>query len=60
MKELLEPQAQLNAALDLDKSDAQAAEQVVEPVMETAIAPIDQRAAGARGLGQSSTRVPQS
>jgi hypothetical protein len=31
LKELLARQAQLNAALDLDKSDAQAAEPVAEP-----------------------------
>jgi N12 class adenine-specific DNA methylase len=36
LKELLARQAQLNAALDLDKSDAQAAEPAVEPVMEIA------------------------
>jgi hypothetical protein len=36
LKELLARQAQLNAALDLDKSEAQAAEPAVEPVMETA------------------------
>ena len=39
LKELLARQAQLNAALDLDKSDAQAAEPAVEPVVETAVAP---------------------
>ncbi len=38
-KELLARQAQLNAALDLDKSDAQAAETVPEPDMETAALP---------------------
>jgi hypothetical protein len=36
LKELLARQAQLNAALDFDKSDAQAAEPAVESVMETA------------------------
>jgi len=37
LKELLARQAQLNAALDLGKNDAQAAEPAVEPVMETAV-----------------------
>jgi hypothetical protein len=59
LKELLVRQAQLNAALDLDKSDAQAAEPAVDPVTETAVAPIRLRAAITRGPGQSSTRVPQ-
>ena len=36
LKELLARQAQLNAALDLDKSDAQAAEAAPEPDIETA------------------------
>ena len=36
IKELLARQTQLNAALDLDKSDAQAAEPAVEPQLETA------------------------
>jgi hypothetical protein len=39
LKELLARQAQLNAALDLDKSDAQAAETVPEPDLETAALP---------------------
>ncbi len=39
LKELLARQAQLNAALDLDKNDAQAAEPALEPVIETAAAP---------------------
>ena len=39
LKELLARQAQLNAALDLDKSDAQAAEAAAEPDLETAAAP---------------------
>ena len=38
LKELLARQAELNAALDLDKSDAQAAEPAAEPVMKTAVA----------------------
>ena len=38
-KELLARQAQLNADLDLDKSDAQAAEAMAEPDLETAAAP---------------------
>ena len=45
LKELLARQAQLNAALDLDKSDAQAAEPTVDPVMETAVAPVRSRTA---------------
>ena len=44
LKELLARQAQLNAALDLDKSDAQAAEPVA-PVMETAVALVRSRSA---------------
>jgi len=39
LKELLSRQAQLNAALDLDKSDAQAAEAVSEPDRETEAVP---------------------
>ncbi len=39
LKELLARQAQLNAALDLDKSDAQAAEAATEPDIETAAVP---------------------
>jgi len=39
LKELLARQAQLNAALDLDKSDAQAAETMTEPDLETAALP---------------------
>ena len=39
LKELLARQAQLNAALDLDKSDAQAAEATTEPDFETAAHP---------------------
>ena len=39
LKELLARQDQLNAALDLDKSDAQAAEPVPEPVLEIAREP---------------------
>ena len=39
LKELLARQAQLNAALDLDKSDAQAGEAVTEPDLETAAVP---------------------
>ena len=39
LKELLARQAQLNAALDLDKSDAQAAEATTEPDIETAALP---------------------
>ena len=39
LKELLTRQAQLNAALDLDKSDAQAAEPMPEPDIETAATP---------------------
>ena len=39
LKELLARQAQLNAALDLDKSDAQAAEATTEPDIEAAAAP---------------------
>ncbi len=39
LKELLARQAQLNAALDLDKSDAQASEAVPEPDIETAAPP---------------------
>jgi len=35
LKELLARQAQLNAALDLDKSDAQAAEATTQPDVET-------------------------
>ncbi len=37
LKELLARQAQLNAALDLDKSDAQAAEPAAEPQLEAAV-----------------------
>jgi hypothetical protein len=44
LKELLTRQAQLNAALDLDKNDAQAAEPAVEPVIETAVATLRSRA----------------
>ena len=39
LKELLARQAQLNATLDLDKSDAQAAEATTEPDIETAVVP---------------------
>jgi len=39
LKELLGRQAQLNAALDLDKSDAQAAEATAEPDTKTATVP---------------------
>ena len=39
LKELLARQAQLNAALDLDKSDAQAAEATTEADIETAALP---------------------
>ncbi len=39
LKELLARQAQLNAALDLDKSDAQAAEATTEPEIETPALP---------------------
>jgi hypothetical protein len=39
LKELLARQAQLSAALDLDKSDAQAAEATTEPEIETPAAP---------------------
>ncbi|MGO9056803.1 MAG: hypothetical protein ACLQU2_05360 [Candidatus Binataceae bacterium] len=39
LKELLARQAQLNAALDLDKSDAQAAEATTEADLEAAAAP---------------------
>jgi len=39
LKELLARQAHLNAALDLDKSDAQAVEAVPEPDIETAALP---------------------
>ena len=39
LKELLARQAQLNAALDLHKSDAQAAEPTTEPDLETAALP---------------------
>lgn len=40
LKELLAHQAQLNAALDLDKSDAQAAEPAAEPPLEAAAVPL--------------------
>jgi hypothetical protein len=56
-KELLGRQAQLNAALDLDKSDAQAAEPAVEPVMETA-APIPREPA-AQTLRRASSPGPR-
>jgi hypothetical protein len=39
LKELLARQAQLNAALDLDKNDAQAAEPEAEPEIATAPEP---------------------
>lgn len=39
LKELLARQTRLNAALDLDKSDAQAAEAATEPDIETTPAP---------------------
>jgi len=45
LKELLARQGQLNATLDLDKSDAQAAEPAVEPIVETAVALIRSRVA---------------
>src|SRR5271156_3241580 len=45
LKELLVRQTQLNAALDLDKSDAQAAEPAAEPFMENAVGVIRSRAA---------------
>ncbi|MGO9059555.1 MAG: hypothetical protein ACLQU2_19565 [Candidatus Binataceae bacterium] len=38
MKELVARQAQVNAALDLDKSDAQAAESTTEADIETSAA----------------------
>ena len=43
LKELLARQAQLNAALDLDKSDAQTAELDANPVTEPAVAPMRSR-----------------
>ncbi len=49
LKELLTRQAQLNAALDLDKADAQIAEPAVEAVIETA----------ARVLRESGTQISQ-
>ena len=57
LKELLARQAQLNAALDLDKSDTQAAEPAVEPVMETA-APIPREPA-AQTLRRASSPGPR-
>jgi len=39
LKELLGRQAQLNAALDLDKSDTHAVEPATEPLMETPLSP---------------------
>jgi hypothetical protein len=39
LKELLARQAQLNAALDLDKSDPQAAQPPTEPDLETVALP---------------------
>jgi len=61
LKELLASQAKLNAALDLDKSDAQAAEPAaVELVTETAIAGIrSQAAAISPGPERNSATVPR-
>lgn len=60
LKELLARQAQLNAALDLDKSDAQAAEPAVEPIMETATTPARSRAATpSPGPGRNSAMLPR-
>jgi hypothetical protein len=60
LKELLARQGQLNAALDLDKSDAQAAESAGEPVMETAVSPVRSRSAmTSPGSGRNSAMVPR-
>ena len=57
LKELLTRQAQLNAALGLDKSDAQAAETVPEPDLETAMLPSRIRSV-MRGLQPNSVTAP--
>ena len=54
LKELLARQSELNAALDLDKSDAQAAEPTAAPQLEAAAVPLDEeRGAPYRGRNQS-------
>ncbi|MGO9062318.1 MAG: hypothetical protein ACLQU2_33890 [Candidatus Binataceae bacterium] len=57
LKELLTRQAQLNAALGLDKSDAKAAETVPEPDLETAMLPSRIRSV-MRGLQPNSVTAP--
>jgi hypothetical protein len=60
LKELLVRQDQINAALDLDKSDAQAAEPAVEPIVETAVALIRSRVATTSpGPERKSAKVPR-
>jgi len=53
LKELLARQAQLNAALDLDKSDAQAAEETTRPDLETAALPCRTASVTLRGQPNS-------
>jgi hypothetical protein len=60
LKELLVRQGQLNAALDLDKSDAQTVEPAIPPIVETATAPVRSRSDTiSRGPTRNSTMVPR-
>ena len=55
LKELLASQAQLNAALDLDKNDAQAAEPAAEPAADAKPAAVPSRSEPmTRGAQQNS------
>jgi len=58
LKELLARQAQINAALDLDKSDAQAAEPAVESVIEVA-APVQREPTTTPGPERISAMGPR-
>ena len=60
LKELLTRQAQLNAALDLDKSDGQASGAGSPAIVEAAIIPIDPQAAISPRPVRSSATLPGS
>ncbi|MGO9541174.1 MAG: hypothetical protein ACLPN2_11345 [Terriglobales bacterium] len=58
LKELLARQAKLNGALDLDKSDAQAAEPV-EAAVESVATPLGRESIKARTVNCNSSPAPR-